>query len=135
MATNVKLLSIVTNNIELKNYMMTEGNFSAQPELTKRTGKVEGCENRYTVELSIKFTNTKERPFPIDLFVKITGVFEFESDNEDEVKQFLKLQAVQLLFPYLRTMVSNITSTALMNSLLIPLINITEIEEIESKED
>lgn len=69
------------------------------------------------------------------MLVKITGVFEFESDNEDEVNQFFKRQAVQLLFTYLRTMVSNVTSTALMNSLLIPIINVTDIEEIENTEE
>jgi len=122
---NVANIQILTNEVKVKNNFISGNEFKINPKFYKRTGKTE---SGYFTELKVELLNTEENPFPLDLSITITGVFEFNASiKDDEVEKFLNVQAVQVLFPYLRTMVTNITSSSLMAPLILPIVDVTKI--------
>lgn len=122
MAT-IKKMTIKTNEINLTNNNLPDGNFQVKPYITRRFGKVQEKEDEYSVEMQVVFKDEQDNRFPINLTVRITGLFEIEGADTQEINNFLKIQGVQLVFPYLRSMVSNITSSALFPSIMLPIIN------------
>lgn len=123
MQVSVKNIQIITNEASFINNLLPDGNFEIRPNITRRIEKLKDAENRYALEMQVTIKNEPENKFPFDLKVRITGIFDFDGDNEKEINDFLKLQGVQMVFPYLRTMVSNLTSTVLMPSIMLPIIN------------
>lgn len=123
MQSTIKKMTITTNEISLTNNNLSEGNFQVKPYITRKYGKVKEKENIYGVEMQVVFKDEPENRFPINLTVRITGLFEIEGDNIEEINNFLKIQGVQMVFPYLRAMVSSITSSALMPPIMLPIIN------------
>ena len=73
---------------------------------------------------NINLENKEENPFPINLKIVLTGNFSLEKVANEDRDNFLKHQAVQILFPYIRTMVSNITSSSMMMPIVLPVIDV-----------
>ena len=120
----VKNIQIITNEASFVNNLLPDGNFEIKPDITRKIDKLKNSENKYALTMQVIIKNEPENRFPFDLRVRITGIFEFEAiSNEKDINQFLKLQGVQMVFPYLRSMVSNLTSTVLMPSIMLPIIN------------
>lgn len=73
----------------------------------------------------IIFDDSEKRNLPFTLKITITGNFKIEGeiDNEGFMK-FCELNGTTVLFPYLRTAVTNITATANQPPLVLPLINV-----------
>ena len=122
-------MTIETSEISLKNHYLPYGNYQLKPYLTRKYGKIEGQENRYCLELQAVFKDEPNNPFPIDLTIRIKGIFEIEGDDEEEINTFLKMQGMQMVFPYLRTMVSSITASALMPPIMLPIIDLREFKD------
>ena len=133
-ASNINKMTVVTNEINLTNNNLPEGGFQVKPYITRKYGKVMDKENLYGVEMQAVFKDEPENRFPINLTVRITGLFEIEGDDTEEINNFLKIQGVQMVFPYLRAMVSNITSSALIPPIMLPIINPYQFKD-EEKDD
>jgi len=75
------------------------------------------------VELGDESLATK----PVYVKANIIGLFHIESDElSDEQKEvFFKVNGVAILFPYLRGLVSELTSKGSMNPIILPTMNIT----------
>lgn len=84
--------------------------------------------NRHTLKLHFNVENTNENPFPIDLEVIIKADFIIENSLHEDISSFLNFQAVQILYPYLRSAVANLTATAMVPSINLPLVNPNIIE-------
>ena len=78
--------------------------------------------------LNIKiFDKAKENNYPYELEVSIVGEFFTKNTNEAEVKLFAELNSVTILFPYLRALVSTITTNANLPTLVLPAINVNKL--------
>lgn len=75
------------------------------------------------VKLSIKITNENDAPF--DVNVTICGLFECKGwKDTNEGQDFIKFTSVQVLFPYLRQIVSTITGLSNIQQYVLPIINV-----------
>lgn len=114
--------TFVTDKMELKRNNIKLGNFVLSPIIKRKTGKVK--DNIYYTALQLTITSTEEKPFPVDIRVDFKGVFEFSQfDNEEEILEFLKKDAVKVLFPYLRTITTNLSVAAMMPPIMLPIID------------
>lgn len=118
-------MELITKEISVKHNNLPVGEFVMNTRFRRNIGTTE--DGRYFTELSVLIANTEENPFPIDLHVCIVGIFELEGKDQEYIDIFLRVNAVQILFPYLRTMVSNITSSAMMPPIVLPIINPQEL--------
>lgn len=113
--------NIVVKELVLKNKNL-QGQFNIQHRINLKTGKVN--EKVYFSELSFEIGDIDNNKMPLDLSVIIIGQFEFENvGTEDEVNGFLSKQAVHILYPYLRSVVSGLTSLAMLPPILIPIVD------------
>ena len=81
-----------------------------------------------SLRLVFQITNTSENPTPFDIRIALVGVFSFTKElPEDVMEGFLSLQAVQMLFPYLRSVISNVMTSALIPPIILPVMNVKNI--------
>jgi len=118
----IKKMAIVTDKIELNNNHLPDGKFQLNTKITRNIGKI--SENVFFTQLSVEIKNEDNFKFPINLSVVIKGIFDFEEAmNELEVNAFLKHQAVNILYPYIRSMVTSTTTNAMMAPVVLPIID------------
>lgn len=115
---------IMTNELSLKNNNLPDGTFKFAPIFTRRIEKDDkyGC-----TRLIVEAKNTEENPFPVDIRVDVMARFLLEEIPEEARDSFLELNAVSLLLPYVRTMITNMTSSALMVPIVLPMIDPNEL--------
>ena len=84
--------------------------------------------DKYFVSISVSiFNENLSVDSPFYLFISLTGEFQF-TDNADVDNEFMiDINAVAILFPYLRSAVTNITSTANIPPLILPTINVSKL--------
>lgn len=87
------------------------------------------------VTLILEIGNTNKLPYRLKL--NLTGLFEFEveSNNLDneKIERLFKQNAIAILFPYARALVSNYTSVSNLAPFNIPAINIIKLLEDKDK--
>ena len=79
-------------------------------------------EKVFLVTLAVKIENTEESPKPFDLTVRITGIFETAASTDEERKAFT-VEATEVLYPYLRAAVTNLTTAAFAAPIVLPVVN------------
>ena len=74
------------------------------------------------------FRKAKKEEKPFHLEVQMTGIFEFQTELEgEELNNILRQQAINILFPYLRALISNITGNTGLPPIILPLINVNQL--------
>lgn len=101
-------------------------NLQYKPEFSNR---VEGKKNgEIEVELGVRINENKEPSFPFSLAVSLVGRFRLDTKSDDT--EFLKTIAtkntVSILFPYLRAIVTQLTSAANVPPLILPIVNLAD---------
>ena len=121
---------IITNELSLKNNNLPDGQFQFAPVFTRQIEKDDkyGC-----TRLIVEAKNTEENPFPVDIKVDMTARIELTKIPEDVNDTFLKYNAVSLLLPYARTILTNMTTSALIVPIVLPIIDPHELFPEEEK--
>lgn len=77
------------------------------------------------------FANAIEKNYPFEMNVEITGLFVVKGD---EPNKFVK-NAIAILYPYVRAIVSTYTANANISPLILPAINVNKLIEDQNKQD
>ena len=87
------------------------------------------------VTLSVNIGNTNKLPYK--LYLELTGNFEYSLGEENldpkDIEKLFRRNAVTILFPYVRALVSSYTSVSNVSPLMIPAINIIKLLEQKDK--
>jgi preprotein translocase subunit SecB len=74
------------------------------------------------------FENAEENNFPFSLEIALTGYFSASKDMDLETfTKLTRYNGTAILFPYLRSAVSDVTKAANVNPLILPVINIANL--------
>ena len=86
--------------------------------------KVKDNEKLNFIALSLKVESTEAEPKPFDIHVTLVGTFEVEdmAAGSEQEREFV-IEGTRLLFPYLRAAVTNLTASAYIAPLNLPVIN------------
>lgn len=76
------------------------------------------------------FKNAQENNYPFEMEVSIIGFFELNGDVDENIKKY-ETNALAILFPYIRSLITSFTANSNVMPLIIPAININKL--IESK--
>ena len=118
--------SFTTEKLSIKNNHLKGRNFKLQPKISRKTGKVK--DNVFFTALILEVTSTSEQPFPIDVTIDFRGIFQFNpGENQEAILEFLKNGAVEMMFPYLRSILTNLTTTAMLPPIILPIIDIIKL--------
>lgn len=95
-----------------------------KPQFARQVRKPNDNKKLIFISLAVKIESNEKEPKPFDLSVNLVGIFELEKEdyNTQEERAFV-IEATQLLYPYLRSAVSNLTAQAYVSPLNLPIIN------------
>ena len=95
-----------------------------KPQFARQVRKPNDNKKIMFISLAVKIESTEAEPKPFDLNVNLVGVFELEKEDytQQEERAFV-IEATQLIYPYLRSAVTNLTAQAYIAPLNLPIIN------------
>ena len=96
--------------------------FDIKPQFSRTIRNVKENEKLHFVTLEVKIESTEQDPKPFNLKVRLVGVFEAEDVVTEEDKQVLAISMTEVVYPYLRAAVSNLTANAFINPMMLPVI-------------
>ena len=92
-------------------------------------------ENKFAVKLRINFgEDAITNNYPFTVIADITGFFELDLSQLGDMKQFAEVNAVSILFPYLRSLITTVTANANIPPVIIPPMNIAGMIQKENAE-
>lgn len=93
-----------------------------KPQFSRQVRKVNGNDKLVFIALAVKIESTPEEPKPFDINVTLVGVYEIEVANEMEERDFV-IKATKDMYPYLRSAVTNLTASAYVPPINLPVID------------
>lgn len=118
---NFKLLNIKTMRFKLENNAKTGMEYKLQPSFGKLVNKVEN--NTYDVHLRFSMQNSEENISPYDIELEIVGRFSIDGGDEKSINEFLNVNVVAILFPYLRSILSSSMSAMMISPIVLPIVD------------
>lgn len=112
-------LSFKINRIKLN----PDDKLDIKPQFSRQVRKVTGNDKLNFVVLSVKIESTEAEPKPFDVNATMVGVFEVEGVSSDAEERMFVIEATQLVYPYLRAAVTNLTAGAYIAPLNLPVIS------------
>lgn len=130
----LKFNNYIVNKVEFLNNSNFKANKNGTPinfEIEKP--EIEINKNLMNITLQVKlFENAQENNYPFEMSISLTGYFETEGDKPNK---FIP-NAIAIMYPYIRAIVSTYTASANVNPLILPAININKlIEETQKEKD
>ena len=116
-------MQLVTNELSIKNNHLSSGTFNVNPRFQRNIGIVD--EKHSFTQIIVELRNSKENPFPVDIKADMTAIFDMSTVPAEKADDFLKHQAVHILMPYIRGMISSATANALMTPIVLPVFDAT----------
>lgn len=106
--------------------------FEINPRFTRKIN----CNNEiWTLELGVQIDSENnlnlEHALPFSAQVTIEGAFEIEGYSEEDKEKVMKINAVAIMFPYLRSTLSMLMALMNMNPVVLPTINLVKTFEKE----
>lgn len=131
--SSLKLLNYITDFVQFRNNPDFESDevtvqFDVQPEFYINDEK-----GIMTVELQVEiFKDAIRNNYPFEMIVSVVGIFEMKSNDKEKNIHRFKTNAVAIMYPYIRALVSTYTANANVPPLILPVMNINKmIEESE----
>ena len=129
----LRFIDYIVDRIEFENNSQFNAD-SAEIELAISHEVVMKSLDAYvTLHLKI-FPDAIINNYPFSFSVSVTGHFQIDADDNDETKPFLNVNAVAILFPYVRALVTTYTANANVPPLILPPMNIAKMLEKNAKE-
>jgi preprotein translocase subunit SecB len=127
----------IKSKLIFKNYSIDSLNFEKNHSFTHQKVNIDfnvtsdintdADKNDATVTLNLEvFKNYLEKDYPFHLEMSVTGFFSVDP-MADQNLRLIETNAVAILFPYLRALVSTITANANVAPLILPPINVVEL--------
>ncbi len=130
------------SSLKFSNYIVNKVNFEANKMLNEKKiwqltfdimNKTKINEEKNKMEITLKvelFKGQEEAPFYMD--VEIIGLFELE--GEDDIKRY-EANAIAIMYPYLRAIVSTYTASANVVPVILPAINVNAMLKRKKEEN
>jgi len=77
------------------------------------------------------FEGAVENNYPFEINVSVTGFFKISPDLFEDKDSLATTNAVAILFPYVRSLVTTFTGNANVNPLILPTVNVVKMIEMD----
>lgn len=116
---------MTTNELSVVNNYIPDGTYTISPQFTRTVWKED--DQHDCIRLIVEIKGSEEQPFPVNVKADLTARFETGDIPPEELDAFMNYQTVQILLPYLRAMISSVTTGAYMVPIILPLLNAHDI--------
>ena len=116
--------TFLVKSLSFINTEKVEGNFTLKPSLGICFNKL--SDDCWETLISVKIQDTKENEFPFNLETTIALVSKFENNSftKEELINYLKISSVNILFPYVRSAITNITTAVMVAPVFLPILDV-----------
>ena len=112
-------LSFKMNRVKLE----PNSRLDIKPQFSRQVRKSNENPKMMFVNLKVAVLTNENEPKPFDIEVSIVGIYELaEVANPQQERDFV-IEATSMLYPYLRSMVTNLTAQAYIQPLNLPVLN------------
>src|SRR5690625_2455599 len=127
--SGLRFIDYRVNDIDYRiNQHFEEKNVSVKFNFSRNVEYLDDEDNTMLVSLIISvFEDAEENNYPFSLKINMTGIFELDDIHESERESFAEVNAVAILFPYIRSLISTITANVNVPSLILPPINVVNL--------
>lgn len=94
-----------------------------KPQFSRQVRKANENNKLIFVNLAVKIHSTDDEPKPFDIDVSLVGVYELAEVVDAQQEREFVIEATGMLYPYLRSAVTNLTAQAYISPLNLPIIN------------
>jgi preprotein translocase subunit SecB len=105
-------------------------NVTLQPKFRRDIIKIN--ENEFNNQLTITIESEEGKVIPFNIEVSIRGAFLLDNWQDEDNKDLVNLTSTATLFPYLRAIVSQVSTMLNMPPYILPLLNISELFKEEN---
>ena len=113
-------LSFKMNRVRLE----PNARLDIKPQFSRQVRKVKDNEKLNFIALSLKVESTEAEPKPFNINVTLVGTIDAaDAPAGSEQEREFVIEATKMLFPYLRAAVTNLTASAYVAPLNLPVIN------------
>ena len=117
----LKRLNIQVSKLELQNKFIS-GTFKLNHQIKRQTGKL--ADRIYFYELQFEVKDQADTVYPINISVYVRATIEFQlGESVEDMEHFIRHDAVDILYPYLRSTVSHLTTLAMIPPVVIPVVD------------
>lgn len=129
-------MSNINSTLKFKNYIVEKIEFNANFNYSGDEKEIDfDLDSKYAIENNnfvlhleiIIFPDAEKNDYPFTMKVKIIGLFEVDSEEDEKTKlDFAEKNSIAILFPYLRALTSVYSSNANVGTLILPPINVVK---------
>lgn len=88
---------------------------------------------KVTLDVNI-FKDPIQNNYPFSLRILVTGIFTIDCDDDDLCQKLLNKNAVSILFPYIRALITTYTANSNVPALILPPINVNKLIDNQTNE-
>lgn len=129
----LKFEKYIVNEVLFKannNYKQTEDKISFDVKIEKKTEIIEKTKMNIDLKVSI-FKSEEVENYPCEMTIDLTGYFSVKSEEPKKLER----NAIAILYPYVRAIVSTYTANANITPLILPAINVNKLIEAQNNEE
>jgi len=113
---------ILTDKLVFTSNHLAKGQYKINPKVTRNVGKINA--QAYFTQINVEIKDSEEAHFPFNMEVSLRAVFEFQDfPPENEIYDFLKIPAVNILYPYVRSAVTSLTAMSMNPPIVLPIVD------------
>lgn len=94
-----------------------------KPQFSRQVRKSNENPKMMFVNLKVAVLTNENEPKPFDIEVSIVGIYELAEVSDARQERDFVIEATSMLYPYLRSMVTNLTAQAYIQPLNLPVLN------------
>ena len=110
-----------------KNSKCTDSGFDIKLDIQRSIEHIPAEHKGLVTVVTKVFEDPVSNNYPFSIKVVVTGEFEVEAEDESQIKKFLEVNALAILFPYIRALITTYTANANVQPLILPPINILKL--------
>ncbi len=94
-----------------------------KPQFSRQVRKSNENPKHMFVNLKVAVLSTEAEPKPFDIEVSIVGIYDLNDIPDQQQERDFVIEATSMLYPYLRSFVTNLTAQAYIQPLNLPVLN------------
>ena len=117
--------TFVVKRIFFENHCLN-GKFGFKPEIFASFSK--HADNEWETSFNVRVINKEDVPFPFDMNIVVSLITRFNGEipPKDELVSYLKFGSLNILYPYVRSVVTNVSTAAMVAPLILPVADVRE---------
>lgn len=119
------LKSVETKKFVFNNERREQGEYKLSPKFGKKIDEI--SDKEFMLSLSFSLHNHDDIIAPFDIDLTISGSFILDECNVDEQNDFMNMNAVAILFPYLRSILSTTLSSMMIQPIILPIVDAVQL--------